>query len=173
MDNCTDDIDIVVGGVDTHTAAALNATARLLGVETFAASTVGYAAMRAWLESFGRVDRIGIEGTGSYGAGLTRYLRDHDQCVVEVSRPSRQLRRRRGKSDPVDAEAAARATLAGDDLGTPKSQDGPVEVIRLLRLQRRSTIKARTQAPINCTEYWPQRVKTCANAWVDAVSRLS
>lgn len=140
----------VIGGVDTHkdthTAAALDGRGRLLGIETFPATIAGYAELAAWLESFGGVDRIGIEGTGSYGAGLTRYLRESGQCIVEVSRPSRQLRRRRGKSDPVDAEAAARATLAGDDLGTPKSQDGPVEVIRLLRMQRRSAIKARTQA---------------------------
>jgi hypothetical protein len=87
-----------------------------------------------------------IEGTGSYGAGLGRFLRGAGVAVVEVSCPSRKLRRRRGKSDPVDAEAAALAALAGEALGVPKTQDGPVEIIRMLRLQRRSAIKARSQA---------------------------
>jgi transposase len=140
----------IVGGVDTHkdthTVAALDSTGVLVGVDTFAATTDGYTKLLAWLEAFGRIDRIGIEGTGSYGAGLSRFLHEVGIHVVEVIRPSRQTRRRQGKSDPVDAMAAARAALAGDDLGTPKSQDGPVEAIRLLRLQRRSAIKARTQA---------------------------
>lgn len=73
---------------------------------------------------FGILDRVGIEGTGSYGAGLTRYLREQGIHVIEVNRPNRQMRRRHGKSDPADAEAAARATLSGDALGLPKSQDG-------------------------------------------------
>jgi transposase len=87
-----------------------------------------------------------VEGTSSYGAGLTRHLRAEGLQVLEVSCPNRQLRRRRGKSDPVDAEAAARAALSGQALGTPKSQDGPVEGMRLVRVERRSAIKARTQA---------------------------
>lgn len=140
----------VTGGVDTHkdthTAAALDASGRHLGTATFPATTEGYGALRAWLQSFGTVARVGVEGTGSYGAGLTRDLRAAGLEVVEVNRPNRQLRRRLGKSDPVDAEAAARAALAGQALGTPKAQDGRVEVIRLLRVQRRSAIKARTQA---------------------------
>lgn len=139
----------IIGGVDTHkdthTAAALDANGRLLGNETFVASTVGYAALVAWLRDFGIIDRVGIEGTGSYGSGLAGYLRQQSVQVVEVNRPNRQVRRRHGKSDPADAEAAARATLAGDAMGVPKSQDGSVEIIRLFRLQRRSAIRARTQ----------------------------
>ena len=99
----------------------------------------------AWLRDFGTIARVGIEGTGSYGSGLAAHLRDQSVHVVEVNRPNRQTRRRHGKSDPADAEAAARATLAGDAAGTPKSQDGSVEIIRLFRLQRRSAIRARTQ----------------------------
>jgi transposase len=141
---------LITGGVDTHkdthTAAALDANGRLLGSETFVASAIGYAALLAWLREFGTIDRIGIEGTGSYGSGLAGYLHQQSVQVVEVNRPNRQVRRRHGKSDPADAEAAARATLAGDAMGAPKSQDGSVEIIRLFRLQRRSAIRARTQA---------------------------
>lgn len=140
----------IIGGIDTHkdthTAAALNLTGRALGNATFAASATGYAALLGWLRSFGPVARVGIEGTGSYGSGLARYLRDQHVSIVEVNRPNRQTRRRHGKSDPADAEAAARATLSGDASGVPKSQDGVVEVIRILRLERRSAIHARTQA---------------------------
>jgi len=140
---------VITGGVDTHkdthTAAALDANGRLLGNKTFAASATGYAALLAWLGEFGTIHRVGIEGTGSYGSGLAGYLRQNHVQVVEVSRPNRQVRRRHGKSDPADAEAAARATLAGDAMGAPKSQDGSVEIIRLFRLQRRSAIHARTQ----------------------------
>ncbi|MBX3210175.1 MAG: IS110 family transposase [Labilithrix sp.] len=140
----------VTGGVDTHkdthTAAVLDATGRALGSATFPASAAGYAQLLEWLRSFGELDRVGIEGTGSYGSGLTQYLREARVNLVEVNRPNRQARRRHGKSDPADAEAAARATLARDAVGVPKSQDGAVEVIRILRLERRSAIRARTQA---------------------------
>ncbi len=141
---------LITGGVDTHkdthTAAALDSMGRSLGNKTFPASAAGYVALVSWLRGFGRIDRVGIEGTGSYGSGLTGHLRKEGIHVVEVNRPNRQARRRHGKSDPADAEAAARATLAGDALGVPKSQDGEVEVIRLLRIQRRSAVHARTQA---------------------------
>lgn len=150
MDDRTASTRRVTAGVDTHrdthTAAALDATGKALGTETFSASAAGYADLLAWLRSFGEVDRVGIEGTGSYGSGLARYLREQGVLVVEVNRPNRQARRRHGKSDPADAEAAARATLAGDAIGIPKSQDGSVEAIRILRLERRSAIHARTQA---------------------------
>jgi transposase len=146
----TADTRLVTGGVDTHkdthTAAAIDGTGRLLGSETFPASADGYAALSTWLRGCGSIERVGIEGTGSYGSGLAEHFRHEGVRVVEVNRPNRQVRRRHGKSDPADAEAAARATLAGDAMGAPKSQDGPVEIIRMLRLQRRSAIRARTQA---------------------------
>lgn len=131
---------------DTHTAAALDSTGQLLGISEFQTTEAGYEAMIAWLENFGTVVAVGIEGTGSYGAGLTNHMRTRGLNVLEVCRPNRQLRRRRGKSDPVDAEAAARAVLSGQALGIPKSQNGPVEGMRLLRIERKSAIKARTQA---------------------------
>jgi len=140
----------VIGGVDTHKdihlAAAITETGRLLGTAGFPTTPRGYRQLLAWLRSFGDLRRVGIEGTGSYGAGLTRSLRSASVEVVEVNRPNRQWRRRHGKSDPADAEAAARAALAGQGAGVPKSQDGAVEAIRVLRLARRSAIKARTQA---------------------------
>ncbi len=143
-------VTLVVGGVDTHkdthTAAAVDGNGRSFGSAQFPACAKGYAELLAWLRAFGPVDRVGVEGTGSYGSGLAAYLRGEGVRLIEVNRPNRQARRRHGKSDAADAEAAARATLSGDAAGTPKSQDGKVEAIRILRLERRSAIHARTQA---------------------------
>ncbi len=141
---------IVFGGVDTHrdthVAAAVDATGRVLGTSPFDADAAGYEQLGTWLGSWGRVARVGIEGTGSYGAGLSRHLLSIGVEVAEVNRPNRQLRRRWGKTDTVDAEAAARAVLSGQATGTPKTGDGPVEGIRMLVVARRSAVKARTQA---------------------------
>lgn len=146
----TDMSDAVVGGVDTHkdahVAAVIDTVGRLLGTRSFPTTATGYAALLRWMNSFGVPLRIGVEGTSSYGAGLTRALREAGMAVVEVNRPNRQLRRQRGKSDPIDAEAAARAALAQDAPRIPKAQNGNVEILRLLRLQRRSAMHARTQA---------------------------
>lgn len=140
----------VTGGVDTHAdehvCAAVDAVGRILGTSSFPATAVGYRQLLAWLTGHGRLVRIGVEGTGSYGVGLTRFLAGEGVEVVEVNRPNRQTRRRRGKSDTVDAEAAARAALNGEATALPKGGDGPVEAIRVLRLARRSALKARTQA---------------------------
>ena len=140
----------VVGGVDTHrdthVAATIDSLGRLLGVASFPASGAGYGQLLDWMRSWGDVDAVGIEGTGSYGAGLARRLAAGGVAVVEVIRPRCQARRRRGKSDPADAEAAARAVLCGEATVRPKSADGPVEAIRLLHATRRSAVKARTQA---------------------------
>ncbi len=140
----------VTGGVDTHgeqhVAAVVDAVGRVLGVATFAACGTGYCRLLVWMRSFGRVARVGVEGTGSYGAGLARHLATEGVAVVEVDRPNRQRRRRRGKSDTTDAEAAARAALNGEAAGAPKAGNGPIEAIRALRVARRSAIKARTQA---------------------------
>lgn len=141
---------VVVGGVDTHAevhvAAVVDQVGRVLGSEAFAACEVGYRAAWAWMRSHGRLEMVGVEGTGSYGAGLARYLRSQGVAVVEVIRPNRQARRRRGKSDAADAVAAALAALSGDACGTPKAQDGAVESIRALRVARQGAVKAATQA---------------------------
>ena len=139
----------VVGGVDTHldvhVAAALDATGGLLGVESFPTTAAGYRRLLAWLRSFGEVELVGCEGTGSYGAGLTRHLLSEGVAVVEVDRPNRQRRRRRGKSDPQDAITAARAAQSGDAHGAAKTRDGNVEAMRVLRIARLSARKAKTQ----------------------------
>jgi transposase len=148
------DADVrVTVGVDTHrdlhVAVALNQQGGWLGARSFPTTPSGFAALRTWATSYGALGSIGIEGTGSYGAGLARWLRARGLRVVEIERPDRrdrQGRRRRGKSDPTDAEAAARAVLAGTAVGQPKAADGQVEMIRLLRVARRSALKARTQA---------------------------
>ena len=117
-----------------------------MGVEVFPATAKGYRALHRSLGNFGTVALVGIEGTGSYGAGLTRHLHRSGVRVVEVDRPNRQVRRRRGKSDPVDAIAAARAALSGDASVEPKTRTGAVESIRVLRLARSSARKERTRA---------------------------
>ena len=140
----------VIGGVDTHkdqhVAAALDQIGRPLGIAEFPATTNGYQQLHAWLAGHGEISAVGIEGCGSWGAGLARHLATVDVAVVEVNRPNRQTRRRRGKSDSLDAEAAARAVLNGDAKATPKSGDGPVEALRQLRVARSGAVKARTAA---------------------------
>ena len=116
---------VVVGGVDTHrdthVGAVVDAAGRLLESAHFRADPAGYGQLVAWMASWGRVIRVGVEGTGSYGAGLTRHLTAADIEVVEVNRPNRQLRRQRGKDDHTDAEAAARAALGGEATAVRKS----------------------------------------------------
>jgi transposase len=142
--------DGVVLGVDTHldlnVAVALDRLGRRLGELEVLTTTRGHERLLRWAEGFGPVRCAGIEGTGSYGAGLARHLRAVGISVTEVERPKRRHLRRRGKSDPIDAEAAARAVLAGEAVGEPKSGDGKVEMIRVLRSARRSAVKARSQA---------------------------
>jgi transposase len=140
----------ITGGVDTHldvhVAAALDHQGALLGVESFPTTTAGYRRLLAWLGSFGDVELVGVEGTGSYGAGLTRHLYDAGIEVVEVDRPNRQRRRRRGKSDPQDAITAARAAQCGDATGAAKTRDGNVESMRVLRVARSSARAERTRS---------------------------
>jgi transposase len=132
----------ITGGVDTHldvhVAAAVDAAGGVLGVESFATTAAGFARLHEWLSSFGPVIRVGVEGTGAYGAGLARYLRDRDLEVIEVDRPNRQQRRRTGKSDTVDAIEAARAALSGRASGIAKRADGNAEAIRALLIAKRS-----------------------------------
>jgi len=132
----------ITGGVDTHldvhVAAAVDANGGVLGVESFATTPTGYVELHGWLAGFGTVDRVGVEGTGAYGAGLARHLRARGLVVIEVDRPNRQERRRNGKSDELDAIEAARAALSGRAAGIAKSADGDVEAIRALLVARRS-----------------------------------
>ena len=139
----------VVGGVDTHAdvhvAAAIDSNGGLLGIESFSADSAGYEMLLGWLVGFGVVTLVGVEGTGSWGVGLARFLHDQDIDTVEVDRPNRQARRKVGKSDPTDAVAAARAALSGAAGVTPKTRNGPVEQMRVLLVARRSERRQRIQ----------------------------
>lgn len=140
----------VTVGIDTHrdahVAVALDQNGRRLGVLEFSANPAGYRTLEAWAARQGQLEQFGIEGTNSYGAGVARYLLRHDHVVVEVIRPNRQQRRRKGKSDPADAEAAARATLAGEAAGPAKAGSDAAEMLRVLRVARATANKSRTAA---------------------------
>ena len=141
--------DIIIG-VDTHkevhAAVAISGLGAHLGALSIQANASGYRHLESWAMSLDPVRAIGIEGTGSYGAGLCRFLRGHGREVLEVNRPNRQLRHEKGKSDTVDAESAARAVLSGQATASPKSGDSVVEMIRHLKVARDTAVKARTQA---------------------------
>lgn len=140
----------VIGGVDchtdTHTIAALDPLGRLLDTAEFPTTSNGYAALRDWLGAFGPIIAVGVESTGSYGAGLTRDLTAHGVQVLEINQPHPHTRARRGKSDPIDAEAAARKVLSGQATGAAKNTSGIVEAIRELSVARDGAVKARTAA---------------------------
>jgi len=139
----------VVVGVDTHAdlhvAAALDPLGRMLGRLEVGTSTRGYAQLLKWAHAFSPTTTFGVEGTGAYGAGLARYLIDSGCEVIEINRPDRRARRGHGKSDPIDAEAAARSVLAGGPLCIAKRDHDRVGMIRTLRVARRSALKMRTQ----------------------------
>jgi transposase len=142
----------LVIGVDTHkhlhVAVALDELGARLGELTISADRLGYATLATWAEQLGRVGVFGIEGTGSYGVGLASFLRRRGHTIVEVNRGDRRGRRSNGKSDTLDAEAAARTVLAGEARATPKSADGVCEMIRQVKIARDTAVKARTQALI-------------------------
>ena len=140
----------LVLGIDTHrdlhVAVLLDRVGRKLATAYFDTTDAANAALLAWTRRHGQVTIAGVEGTGSYGYRLAQQLIAHGIQVVEVNRPDRTRRRRKGKSDPIDAEAAARAVLAGDATAIPKCRNGAVGQLRALVMARRSAIKARTQA---------------------------
>ena len=140
----------VILGVDTHldvhVAVALDHLGRRLGELSVPTTAKGYEKLVRWAEGFGTLRCAGVEGTSTYGAAITRYLRTAEIAVKEVERPKRRHLHRSSKSDSRDAESAARAVLAGETAGEPKSADGRVEMIRALRSARRSAMKSRTQA---------------------------
>jgi transposase len=145
------DIDNPVAvGVDTHAevhvAAVIDQVGRELGHRSFPTTPAGHRELHTWIGAHGAVMVAGIEGTGVYGAGLARYLTAGGVHIVEVDRPDRKARRFAGKSDPIDAYAAARAALSGRAAGIPKTRDGNVEMIRVLRVARSSAVKARAVA---------------------------
>ncbi len=140
----------VIVGVDTHThvhvAVAIDSWGIRLGDHAFVADSGDYEALVTWAETHGRIEAFGIEGTGSYGAGLARAVHRAGHHVVEVNRGDRRTRRAAGKSDTIDAEVAARSLLAGQSTAIPKTADGAVEMIRQLKITRDTAMKARTTA---------------------------
>ncbi|MFC8492935.1 transposase [Streptomyces sp. NPDC057235] len=155
----------VIGGIDTHTdvhqAAVIDSVGRHLDTQPFETNLAGYEQLLAWLRAQGEVIAVGMEGTGAYGAELARFLTANGITVVEVDRPDRRARRAHGKSDPIDAYAAATAVLSGRASGTPKSRDGIVEAIGALRVVRRAErrhhnrgAKEDHSCPIGQTSSW-------------------
>nr|WP_107461317.1 IS110 family transposase [Streptomyces sp. MA5143a] len=131
---------------EVHVAAVVSPLGKVLGTESFPATAAGYRRLLVWARKRGTVRRAGVEGTGTFGAGLSRYLLTQQIQVFEVNRPDRTARRLLGKSDPLDAQAAARAVLSGRARARAKSGDGPVHSARILKLAKDSAVKARTQA---------------------------
>jgi transposase len=129
-----------------NVAAVLDGSGGLLGVEQFPTTSAGNRQLLGWLAGFGTVVRVGVEGTGSYGASLARYLRRAGVEVVEVDRPNRQERRRKGKTDTVDAIQAAHAAQGDRQLGQAKHRDGNVEAIRALMVAKRSARATKVKA---------------------------
>jgi transposase len=144
------DVRDVVLGVDTHkdihVAAVLSDIGGLLGEATFPTTATGYRQLLAWAREHGQLQRAGVECTGSYGKALTRYLRAEGIQVTEVNAPDKATRRRRGKTDAIDAQAAATAVITGRATSIPKHGDGAAEMLRILKLAKDSAVKSRTQA---------------------------
>lgn len=146
----TDDPEaIVIAGIDTHKdthhVAVLDTVGRLLGVNVFPTTSAGHRAVADWIGSHGPIDRVGIELTGSYGAGLTRYLTGEGITVVEVNTTDKATRARQGKNDTIDAISAAQKVLSGMATAIPKDTTTVVESVRMLMLVRDSAVKSRTQ----------------------------
>ncbi|WP_234438773.1 MULTISPECIES: IS110 family transposase [Streptomyces] len=131
---------------DAHVASVLSLTGAVLATGEFPASAAGYRDLLKWARKSGAVRRAGVEGTGSYGASLSRYLLAQGVDVFDVNWMDRADRRRRGKSDPLDAQNAARAVLSGRASARAKTGDGPVQIARMYKLTKASAVKARTQA---------------------------
>ena len=155
MDDDTCDRLPVYAGVDTHSethhAAVISVTGQELGHAEFPVSADGYRALEAYITGFGPLLRVGVEGTGSYGAGETRHLQSTGITVEEVLRPSRRIRRARAKTDQIDAFEAARTVMSRVTPIVPKAGDGPVEGLRVTMIAYRSAVKARTQAKAQIT----------------------
>jgi hypothetical protein len=147
----------VIGGIDTHKdlhfAAVVDVTGTVLGERAFATTRQGYRALIRWMASFGRVSKVGVEQTGSYGAGIVRHLALAGIPVLEVTGPDKSDRRARGKDDMIDAVAAAQAALTGKRISVAKHRDGRIEALRVLRATRQTAVKARRAAlqHLRCT----------------------
>lgn len=150
MQNDIQSPETVILGVDTyldiHVGAVISLAGKLLDTHIIQTNQTGYLKLLDWARSFGILEQAGIEGTGTYGAALTRFLIKNGLYIVEVNRPDRSKRRLEGKSYSLDAENAARAVLSGSSKAIPKMQSGACEALRIISVARRSVVKARTQA---------------------------
>jgi len=148
MKTKTEQLEVILGvdtHLDVHVAAILSLSGKRLGTRSFSASSTGYLELLRWSSSFGQLLRAGLEGTGTYGRGLCRLLRENSVTVFEVNRPDRAKRRLKGKSDPIDAENAARSVLSGVSTAIPKEHSGACGAMRMVSVARRSAVKAKTQ----------------------------
>ena len=130
MDAQTTQSEIILGvdtHLDVHVGVVIDGVGRIKGILSIPTTPSGYEQLLAWAQGFGTLRRAGVEGTSSYGSGLTRLLQERGITVIEINRPDRSRRRGRGKSDPTDAEGAARAVLADDATAVPKAQNGLAE----------------------------------------------
>lgn len=149
MNNSRNKAEVILGidiHLNTYAGVLLNSQGHLLGCLMATTNISGYERLVTWVNSFWFLKRIGVEGTGTYGAGLASVLREHGVEVFEVNRPDRSKRRLQGKSDPTDAESAARAVLSGSATAIAKTQSGAAEMMRVVSVARRSAVKAKTQA---------------------------
>ncbi|GBR49743.1 IS110 family RNA-guided transposase [Neokomagataea thailandica] len=133
---------------DTHVAVALDSQGTTLGHRSITADMDGYLELEQWAVTLGQIKAFGVEGTGSYGAGLSRLLLTRGHRVIEVSRPNRLIRAQHGKNDHFDAEGAARSVLNGQATALPKPHNGTVEMIRQLKIVRDTAVKSRSQAMV-------------------------
>ncbi len=157
---------LIVGGVDTHpdmnVAAVVDMNGGLLGVESFPTGD-GHRLLASWMAGFGAIERVGIEGTGAYGAGLSRHFARVGVVVIEVDRPNRQKRRQRGKRDRIDAVEASRGALSGRCEGIAKSGDGAAEALRAL--PGLSQLAFGTQCALSSWGFTVERVTGIEPAW--------
>ena len=141
-DHTTSPTDEVILGVDTHkdlhVAAVITALGAVLASRSFPTTMAGYQQLLAWARTLGTLRRAGVECTGSYGAALTRHLQAAGITVIEVNQPDKATHRCRGKTDTIDAQAAAQAVLAGRATAVAKSGDGPVEMLQMFKLAKLS-----------------------------------
>ncbi|WP_208620283.1 IS110 family transposase [Vibrio mimicus] len=177
MNNSRNKAEVILGvdtHLDIHVGALLNSQGHLLGCLMVTTNISEYERLVTWANSFGCLKRAGVDGTGTYGASLTSVLRKHGVEVFDVNRPDRSKRRSQWKSDPTDAESAARAVLSGSVTAIAKTQSGAAEMMRVVSVARRSTVKAKTQAmnqlrtllvsaPQNVRErLWKSKLADCA-----------
>jgi transposase len=122
----------------------------VLGQRAFATIRQGYRALLKWMAGFGRVEKVGVEQSGSCGAGVVRHMALDGIAVLEITGPDKADRRARGKDDMIDAVAAAQAALTGKRISVAQRRDGRIEALRVLRATRQTAVKARRVALHTC-----------------------